>query len=113
MVVEIDVMVSDLEGARQQALQSGSRADGLEGQLARLRVQVDELTKQLADANNHKNRLTQENFELQKTLQDMESGHSSLSKIKVTLTSQLDEAKRAAEDESRVSSLLLSAFSLQ
>lgn len=40
LIVEIDVVTSDLEATRQHALTANSRADGLDGQLARLKVQV-------------------------------------------------------------------------
>jgi len=67
-------------------------------------VQVDDLTRQLNDSNAHKSRLTQENFELQKALQDLEASSGNLSKLKITLTTQLEDMKRVADDESKVSS---------
>lgn len=60
------------------------------------------MTRQLNDSNSAKSRLTQENFELQKALQDLESGNTSMSKLKITLTTQLEEMKRVADDEGRV-----------
>ena len=40
MVVEIDVVSSELEQTRQGNMAAASRADGLEGQMARLKAQV-------------------------------------------------------------------------
>ncbi|KAF6031028.1 unc-15 [Bugula neritina] len=104
LTIEIDVVTSELENVRQNALADHSRAEGLEAQLARLRAQVDDLTRQLNDSNAHKSRLTQENFELQKALQDLEASSGNLSKLKITLTTQLEDMKRVADDESKVSS---------
>ena len=40
LVIEIDVVTSELENARQGSMAAASRADGLEAQLARLKAQV-------------------------------------------------------------------------
>ena len=40
LVVEIDVVSSELEQTRQGNMAAASRADGLEGQMARLKAQV-------------------------------------------------------------------------
>jgi len=43
LTIEIDVVTSELENVRQNALADHSRAEGLEAQLARLRAQVQEV----------------------------------------------------------------------
>ena len=75
----------------------------MEDQLRRLKAQVDELTRQLTDANGIKARLTTENFELQRQCQDLDSANAALSKAKSQLSAALDDAKRTADDEARVS----------
>ena len=80
-----------------------SKVDALEGSLARLKAQVDDLTRQLNDANNAKARLTQENFDLQHQVQELDSANAGLAKAKSQLQLQVDDLKRNLDDESRVS----------
>ena len=61
----------------------------------------------MADASNAKSRLTQENFELQKALQDIEANNGNLSKLKISLTTQLEDMRRVADDEGRVCNIYL------
>ena len=49
-----------------------------------------------------KARLTQENFELQRQIQDLDSSNATLAKAKSSLQAQLDDAKSRLDEESRL-----------
>ena len=49
-----------------------------------------------------KARLTQENFELQRQIQDLDSSNATLAKAKSSLQAQLDDAKSRLDEESRM-----------
>ena len=49
-----------------------------------------------------KARLTQENFELQRQIQDLDSSNATLAKAKASLQAQLDGAKSRLDEESRL-----------
>jgi len=77
--------------------------DGLEDQLRRYKTQLEEFTRQNHDLNNLKARLTQENFELQRQVQELDSSNATLAKAKAQLQAQLDDAKARLDEETRVS----------
>ncbi len=63
---------------------------------------MDELTKQNHDLNNLKARLTQENFDLQRQVQELDSSNAALAKAKGQLQHALDDTKSRLDEESRV-----------
>ena len=79
-----------------------SHVSELEDQLRRARAQVEDQSRQLQDANALKVRLGQENLELHRHLQDLDSGNAVLSKAKTALQQELEEAKMKLDDETRV-----------
>lgn len=74
----------------------------MEGSVSRLRVQVDDLTRINNDLNGIKARLTQENFDLQHQVQELDAANAGLAKAKSQLQVQVDDLKRNLDDESRV-----------
>jgi len=83
-----------------------SRVGELEDHLRRARAQVEDQSRQLQDANALKARLGQENLELHRHLQDMDSGNAALTKGKNALQQELEETKMKLDDETRVVLLL-------
>ena len=79
-----------------------AKVEGMEGSLIRLKAQVDDLTRQLNDANGAKARLTKENFDLQHSNQELDSANAALGKARQQLQQSLDDLKRQLDDESRV-----------
>ena len=79
------------------------RVDAAEQSAARLKGQVDDLTRQLNELTSLKARLTQENFDLQHQVQELDSSNAALAKAKSQLQAQNDDLKRNLDDESRVS----------
>lgn len=68
---------------------------------------MDELTRINGDLNNLKARLTQENFEFQRQLQELDSSNGTLSKTKAQLQLQLDDTKARLDEETRVNALFI------
>lgn len=82
ILVEIDNLQTINESLNKAKLSVEAKVDGLEGSVIRLKNQVDDLTKQLNDANATKSRLTNENFNLQHTNQELDSANQALAKAK-------------------------------
>lgn len=75
----------------------------MDGQLRRMQGHLEELGRQNQEFNGLKARLIQENHELNRHVQDLDSSNGVLSKTKITLQQQLDEAKTNLEEELRAS----------
>lgn len=71
-------------------------------QLGEVTGKLDETNRTLGDFDASKKKLAAENAELQRQLEDAESQVAQLNKLKTSLQTQLDEAKRTADEESRV-----------
>ena len=56
----------------------------------------------MQELNGLKARLTQENFELHRQVQELDSNNAALAKARTQLQQQLDDAKARLEEESRV-----------
>ena len=98
----------------QQSLES--RVGSQDEQIARLKAANDDLQRQLTEANNARGKLQQESFEIVRRYQEIESQFTSVTKTRTTLITQVDELKKALEEEQRVCWLLLqcnSFFSLK
>lgn len=64
---------------------------------------LDEATRTLNDFDAAKKKLTAENTDLLRQLEEAESQLGQLAKIKLSLTNQLEDQRKLADDESRVS----------
>ncbi|KAH7722128.1 myosin heavy chainfast skeletal muscle [Aphelenchoides avenae] len=73
----------------------------LELQLAELQSKADEQGRLLNDFTTLKNRLHNENQDLEHQVEDLENQSNSLHRLKSQLVSQLEEAKRTADEEGR------------
>ena len=71
---------------------------------------VEEANLTLGDFENGKRKMAAENADLLRQLQELENNANMLVKVKSQLTSQLDEAKRVADDETKERSSLLGKF---
>jgi len=71
-------------------------------QLGEVTGKLDETNRTLGDFDASKKKLAVENSELQRQLEEAESQVAQLGKLKTSLQTQLDEAKRTADEESRV-----------
>ena len=70
-------------------------------QLNEVNKKVEEANLTLGDFDNSKRKLAAENADLLRQLQELENTANMLSKLKAQMTSQLDEQRKVADDESR------------
>lgn len=80
--------------------------EGYEDLIRQLRLQVEELTKSSQELAVVRSRLTQENAELHRQLQDTEVKYNSVSQSKTQVQHKLDVAQAKLGEERRVSQLL-------
>jgi chromosome segregation ATPase len=78
----------------------------LQHQLNEVQGKLDETNRTLNDFDSAKKKLSIENSDLLRQLEEAESQVSQLSKLKISLTTQLEDTKRLADEESRVSSFV-------
>merc|ERR1719507_1809282 len=71
---------------------------------------IEEATLTLNDMEGNKRKLAAENADLLRTLQEMENSANLLSKVKLTLADQLDEARAVADHEAKERQSLLGKF---
>ncbi|KAH3838862.1 paramyosin-like isoform X1 [Dreissena polymorpha] len=101
ILIEIDNLQGINEALGKGKASADARVEALEASLARLKAQVDDLTRQLNDSNGAKARLTKENFDLQHANQELDSANAALAKARQQLQANLDDLKRQLDDESR------------
>ena len=77
-------------------------AKNLESQLAELNAKLEQSAREILDLNAFKSRSQNENAELVRQLEEAEGNVTQLTRMKQTLGKQLDEAKAALEEESRI-----------
>jgi len=101
LVVELDGLSGTLDAVSKAKDSAESKLHASEAANLRLKVQVDDMSKTLADLTSLKTRLTQENFDLQHRLQELDSANAALAKAKAQLQAQNDDLKRNLDDETR------------
>jgi hypothetical protein len=67
-----------------------------------MKTQLEEISRQLMEANALKTRLSQENYELHNHMHDMDTDNVALAKAKATLLQEVDDLKIKADEETRV-----------
>merc|ERR1719376_524917 len=101
LLVEIDGLQTSLDVVSKAKAAAEGKLEGLDASVGRLKITVDDLTKQLADSNHVRARLTQENFDYQHQVQELDSANAALAKAKMQLQTQAEDLKRSLDDESR------------
>merc|ERR1740131_680883 len=79
-------------------------------QLNDVASKLDEANRTLNDFDATKKKLAVENADLCRQLEEAESMHSQLGKLKMSLTNQLDDTRKLADDESRERATILGKF---
>lgn len=74
----------------------------MQHQINEVQGKLDEANRTLNDFDAAKKKLSIENSDLLRQLEEAESQVSQLSKIKISLTTQLEDTKRLADEEARV-----------
>uniref|UniRef100_T1GWF3 Myosin motor domain-containing protein n=1 Tax=Megaselia scalaris TaxID=36166 RepID=T1GWF3_MEGSC len=85
-------------------------AKQLQHTLNEVQSKLDETNRTLNDFDAAKKKLSIENSDLLRQLEEAESQVSQLSKVKISLTTQLEDTKRLADEESRERATLLGKF---
>lgn len=78
-------------------------AKSIENQLAEANFRLDESTRSTTNLTAQQSRLTNENNDLQRQLEEAESQINQLNRAKAQLTSLLEEVRNELEEQSRVS----------
>lgn len=82
----------------------------VEAQIADLNQRLEESARAIQELQNSKAKLQLENTDVNRQLEDAESKLSAITKERANLLTQLDEAKRALEEEMRVRIHILLSF---
>lgn len=82
---------------------SFKHVEKLEVQVHELSIRIEELNRTIVDITSHKTRLSQENIELVKEVQDLKVNIENATYLKSQLAGQLEDARRRLEDDERVS----------
>ena len=78
--------------------------------LNELGKKVEESNLNLGDIENNKKKMASENADLLRALQELENGANMLSKAKLSLADQLEEARDVADNEAKERQLLLGKY---
>lgn len=70
--------------------------------MAELNAKLDQSAREILDLNAFKSRSQSENAELARQLEEAEGNVTQLTRMKQNLSKQLDDAKAALEEESRI-----------
>lgn len=92
MCVCVCVWQADVERSNKQ----------LQNQMHEVQVRLDEALRNLSDFDGTKKKLAVENADLLRQLEEAEAQLGSLSKLKISISNQLEESKKIAEEEAKV-----------
>merc|ERR1739844_60785 len=106
--------ISDVRAATDEINRAKASAEksnkNLSAQLNETNKKVEEANLTLGDFENSKRKLAAENGDLLRQVQELENSANMLQKLRVQLVSQLDEARRAADDEAKERLSLLGKY---
>merc|ERR1711876_32297 len=95
--------IQDVRAATDEITRSKASAEksnkNLIGQLNEVNKKVEEANLTLGDFENNKRKIAAENADLLKHVQELENSANMLAKLKVQLQTQLEEAKKVADEE--------------
>ncbi|XP_072400087.1 paramyosin, long form-like [Diabrotica undecimpunctata] len=103
---EIYQLIAQVESVSKERLISVKQVEKLEITVNELNIRIEELNRTVVDITSHKTRLSQENIELIKEVQDLKVNIENAIYLKSQLAGQLEDARRRAEDDERRRSLL-------
>ncbi|PSN57952.1 Paramyosin, partial [Blattella germanica] len=82
-------------------LVSVRQVEKLEVHVQELSIKIEELNRTIVDITSHKTRLSQENLEMTKEVQDLKVNLENSTYLKSQLAGQLEDARRRLEDDER------------
>merc|ERR1712066_955417 len=83
---------------------------GTQGLIVEANQKLDEMARALNEADSSKKKLQVENQDLQRQIEETENAIATLSKNKISVTTQLEDTKRLGDAEARDRASLLSKF---
>nr|CAI5819186.1 unnamed protein product [Callosobruchus analis] len=98
---EVYELLAQVENLNKERLISVKQVEKLEITVNELNVRIEELNRTVVDITSHKTRLSQENIELTKEVQDIKVNLENANYLKSQLAGQLEDARRRAEDDER------------
>lgn len=99
-------MYSQVESFQKDKIVHVKQIEKLEAHITEINVRIEELNRTIIDITSHKSRLSQENIEYVKEIQDLKVSIESISFSKQQAITQLEDARRRLEDEDRRRSTL-------
>lgn len=99
-------MLAQVESVTKERLIAVKQVEKLDITITELNIRIEELNRTIVDITSHKTRLSQENIELVKEVQDIKVNLENAIYLKSQLAGQLEDARRRAEDDERRRSLL-------
>jgi len=103
---EVYELIAQVENLNKEKFLSVKHIEKLEVSITECNVKIEELNRTVVDITSHKVRLSQENIELVKEVQDIKVNLENAIYLKTQLAGQLEDARRRAEDDERRRSLL-------
>lgn len=103
---ELYELYSQIENFNKDKIVHIKQIEKLEVHITELNVRIEELNRTIVDITSHKSRLSQENIEYVKEIQDLKVSIESISFSKHQAITQLEDARRRLEDEDRRRSTL-------
>ncbi|KAF4531499.1 hypothetical protein B566_EDAN004095 [Ephemera danica] len=107
---EVYELLSQMEASNKERLMSAKQVERLEVTIHDLSIRIEELNRTIVDITSHKTRLSQENIELTKEVQDLKVNIENVSYLRSQVIGQLEDARRRLEDEDRRRSTLESTL---
>ncbi|XP_050526366.1 paramyosin, long form isoform X1 [Daktulosphaira vitifoliae] len=103
---EVYELLSQIENANKDKLIHVKTIEKLEVTIHELNIRIEEITRTVTDITSIKTRLSQENIELVKEVQDLKVSIENTTYLKSQIAGQLEDARRRLEDDERRRSLL-------
>lgn len=107
---ELDDVRSSMDHVNKEKGNLEKQSKQLDLQVMDLQGKLDEATRSVGDLETSKKKFSIENADLLRQLEEAESQLNQLNKLKLSLFTQLDEAKRTADEETRERSALMGRF---
>jgi len=108
--LQIDEVKAAMDTVANEKASTEKQNHLLNQQLADLTRRCEEANLTLSDFDNAKKKIVVENADILRNIEELDNNNSVLGKIKQTLTAQLDEQRKIADDEAKERAFLLGKY---
>lgn len=98
---EVYELISQVESVTKERVFALKTVERLEVTISEINIRIEELNRTIVDITSQKTRLSQENIELVKEVQDIKVNLENAIYLKSQLAGQLEDARRRAEEDER------------